>query len=113
MTIARFPVPPIVKSVTVRAEPARAFARFARESPAGGRCRGFTPAPTRWTARSSRVSAAGSSNARPMGAKPMGIVLAYDPPIVSPFPGSSSCRPRRSNSSRSASRPKIAAPASS
>jgi uncharacterized protein YndB with AHSA1/START domain len=29
MTIARFPVPPIVKTVTVRAAPARAFALFA------------------------------------------------------------------------------------
>ena len=31
MTIARFPVPPIVKTVTVRATPARAFALFAGE----------------------------------------------------------------------------------
>jgi hypothetical protein len=30
MTIAPFPVPPIVKSVTVCAAPARAFERFAR-----------------------------------------------------------------------------------
>ena len=29
MTIARFPVPPIIKTVTVRAAPARAFALFA------------------------------------------------------------------------------------
>ena len=29
MTIAQFPVPPIVKNVTVRAAPARAFALFA------------------------------------------------------------------------------------
>ena len=29
MTIAQFPVPPIVKTVTVRAPPARAFALFA------------------------------------------------------------------------------------
>jgi uncharacterized protein YndB with AHSA1/START domain len=29
MTIARFPVPPVVKTVTVRATPARAFALFA------------------------------------------------------------------------------------
>jgi hypothetical protein len=29
MTIAQFPVPPIVKNVTVRAAPARAFAVFA------------------------------------------------------------------------------------
>jgi uncharacterized protein YndB with AHSA1/START domain len=29
MTIARFPVPPVVKTVTVRAAPARAFALFA------------------------------------------------------------------------------------
>ena len=29
MTIARFPVPPVVKTVTVRAAPARTFALFA------------------------------------------------------------------------------------
>jgi uncharacterized protein YndB with AHSA1/START domain len=29
MTVARFPVPPVVKTVTVRAAPARAFALFA------------------------------------------------------------------------------------
>jgi len=31
MTIARFPVPPVVKMVTVRATPARAFEIFARD----------------------------------------------------------------------------------
>ena len=31
MTIARFPVPPVVKAVTVRATPARAFALFAED----------------------------------------------------------------------------------
>ena len=31
MTIAQFPVPPVVKAVTVRAAPTRAFALFANE----------------------------------------------------------------------------------
>jgi uncharacterized protein YndB with AHSA1/START domain len=31
MTIARFPVPPVVKAVTVHVEPARAFELFARD----------------------------------------------------------------------------------
>ena len=41
MTIAQFPVPPIVKTVTVRAAPARAFALFADDL---ARCRKILPA---------------------------------------------------------------------
>jgi hypothetical protein len=42
MTLAPFPVPPIVKTVTVRAAPARAFALLRAISRAGGRCREST-----------------------------------------------------------------------
>ena len=55
MTIARFPVPPIVKRVTVRAAPARAFALFAGDF-------------ARWWPLSDGHETA------------WGTVLAYDPP---------------------------------
>jgi hypothetical protein len=72
MTIAPFPVPPIVKSVTVCAAPARAFAlfaeRFARWWPLARVHTGPDPV---HCAIEPRV-AGGCSNARPMGAKPRG-----------------------------------------
>jgi hypothetical protein len=96
MTIAPFPVPPIVKSVTVCAR-RRGRSRCLRSvSRAGGHCRGSTPAPTRWTVQSSRASAGASSNARPMGAKPCGEPCwRMTRRIAWPFPGSSSWRPSR------------------
>src|SRR5207248_3319339 len=72
MTIAPFPVPPIVKSVTVCAAPARAFAlfaeRFARWWPLARVHTGPDPVDC---AIEPRVGG-GSSNAGPMGAKPCG-----------------------------------------
>ena len=47
MTIVRFPVPPVVKSVTVRAAPAQTFALFADDFARWCRWGGSTPAPTR------------------------------------------------------------------
>ena len=90
MTIARFPVPPIVKRVTVRAAPARAFALFAGDF---ARCRESIPAPIRSTVRSSRGSAGGCSNVQPMGTRRPGEPCWHmTRRIDSRFPGSSNCR---------------------
>jgi hypothetical protein len=93
MTIARFPVPPIVKTVTVRASPARAFTffagDFARWWPLSRVHTGPDPVDCAIEPRvGGRVF-----ERRPMGAKRRGgrcwrMILL----IVSPFPGSSNYR---------------------
>jgi hypothetical protein len=114
MTLAPFPVPPIVKTVTVRAAPARAFALFAgdfaRWWPLSRVHTGPDPVDC---AIEPRVGGRVFERAADGHETAWGTVLAYDPPIDSPFPGSSNCRPGRSNWSRSASRRRIAAPRSS
>ena len=82
MTIAAVPGPADRRDkVTVRSGAARASRCLPAISAAGGPWRGSTPAPTRWTVRSSRASAGASSNARQTGDEtPWGTVLAYEPP---------------------------------
>lgn len=114
MTIAPFPVPPIVKSVTVCAAPARAFAlfaeRFARWWPLARVHTGPDPVDC---AIEPRVGGRVFERAADGRETLWGTVLAYDPPHRLAFPGSSSCRPGRSNWSKSASCRRIAAPGSS
>jgi hypothetical protein len=79
MTIAQFPVPPIVKNVTVRAAPARAFALFADDLARGWPLsRVHTVPDPAGIARSSRRLVGGSSADGRETA--WGTVLAYDPP---------------------------------
>ena len=114
MTIARFVVPPIVKTVTVRAAPERAFAMFAEDFarwwPLSRVHTGPDPVDC---AIEPRVGGRVFERAADGRETPWGTVLAYDRRIVSPFPGSSSCRPSMSNWSRSASQQRIATPGSS
>ena len=114
MTIAPFPVPPIVKSVTVCAAPARAFAlfseRFARWWPLARVHTGPDPVDC---AIEPRVGGRVFERAADGRETLWGTVLAYDPPIAWLFPGSSSWRPSRSSWSRSALRQRITARGSS
>ena len=81
MTIAPFPVPPIVKSVTVCAAPARAFAlfseRFARWWPLARVHTGPDPVDC---AIEPRVGGRVFERAADGRETPWGTVLAYDPP---------------------------------
>ncbi|HEX3411087.1 MAG TPA: SRPBCC domain-containing protein [Stellaceae bacterium] len=81
MTIAPFPVPPIVKSVTVCAAPARAFAlfaeRFARWWPLARVHTGPDPV---HCAIEPRVGGRVFERAADGRETPWGTVLAYDPP---------------------------------
>ena len=81
MTIAQFPVPPIVKTVTVRAAPARAFALFADDLAR------WWPLPRVHTgpdpvdcAIEPRVGGRVFERAADGRETPWGTVLAYDPP---------------------------------
>jgi uncharacterized protein YndB with AHSA1/START domain len=81
MTIAQFPVPPVVKAVTVRAAPTRAFALFANELARWWPLAQFHTGPDpvdctiepRVGGRVFEKSADGRETA-------WGTVLAYDPP---------------------------------
>ena len=64
MSVAQFTVPPIVKSVVVRAAPTRAFEMLPANWRDGGRWRNSTPGPTPSIARSSRASAGAFSSER-------------------------------------------------
>lgn len=81
MTIARFPVPPIVKSVRVRAAPARAFALFAddfaRWWPLSQTHTGLDPVDC---AIEPRVGGRVFQRAADGRETVWGTVLAYDPP---------------------------------
>ena len=114
MTIAHLPVPPIVKTVTVRCAPRRAFALFAEEFarwwPLSRVHTGPDPVNC---AIEPRVGGRVFERAADGRETPWGTVLAYDPPHRLAFPGSSSWRPGRSSWSRSASRQRMAAPGSS
>jgi uncharacterized protein YndB with AHSA1/START domain len=81
MTIARFPVPPIIKTVTVRAAPARAFALFAddfaRWWPLARTHTGPDPVDC---AIEPRVGGRVFERAADGRETPWGTVLAYDPP---------------------------------
>ena len=81
MTIARFPVPPIIKTVTVRAAPARAVARcaddFARWWPLARTHTGPDPVDC---AIEPRVGGRVFERAADGRETPWGTVLAYDPP---------------------------------
>ena len=81
MTVARFPVPPVVKTVTVRATPARAFALFAddigRWWPLARTHTGPDPVDC---AIEPRVGGRVFERSRDGREMPWGIVLAYDPP---------------------------------
>jgi len=81
MTIARFPVPPIVKSVTVRAAPARAFALFAEDFarwwPISRIHTGPDPVDCTLEPRIGGRVFERSADGRET---PWGTVLAYDPP---------------------------------
>ena len=81
MTIVRFPVPPVIKSVTVRAPPARAFSLFvddfARWWPLGWTHTGPDPVDC---AIEPRVGGRVFERAADGRETPWGTVLAYDPP---------------------------------
>ena len=81
MTIVRFPVPPVVKSVTVRAAPARAFSLFvddfARWWPLAQTHTGPDPVDC---AIEPRVGGRIFELAADGRETPWGTVLAYDPP---------------------------------
>jgi uncharacterized protein YndB with AHSA1/START domain len=81
MTIAQFPVPPIVKNVTVRAAPARAFALFAgdfgRWWPVSQVHTGPDPADC---AIEPRIGGRAFERAADGRETAWGTVLAYDPP---------------------------------
>ena len=81
MTIAQFPVPPIVKTVTVQAAPARAFALFAADF---GRwwplARVHTGPDPIDCAIEPRVGGRVFERAADGRETPWGTVLAYDPP---------------------------------
>ena len=81
MTIARFPVPPIIKTVTVRAAPVRAFALFAddfaRWWPLARTHTGPDPVDC---AIEPRVGGRVFERAADGRETPWGTVLAYDPP---------------------------------
>ena len=81
MTIVRFPVPPVVKSVTVRAAPARAFSLFvddfARWWPLAQTHTGPDPVDC---AIEPRVGGRVFERAADGRETPWGTVLAYDPP---------------------------------
>ncbi len=81
MTIAEFRVPPIVKTVTVRAAPERAFAFFAEDFarwwPLGWAHTGPDPAACAIEPRVGGRVFERSSDGRET---PWGTVLAYDPP---------------------------------
>ena len=81
MTIARFPVPPIVKTVTVGAPPARAFAFFARDIarwwPLAQTHTGPDPVDC---AIEPRVGGRVFERAADGRETPWGTVLAYEPP---------------------------------
>ena len=81
MTIARFPVPPVVKTVTVRAAPARTFALFAgdfaRWWPLSRVHTGPDPVDC---AIEPRVGGRVFERAADGRETPWGTVLAYDPP---------------------------------
>ena len=81
MTIARFPVPPIVKTVTVRTAPARAFALFAgdfnRWWPLARVHTGPDPVDC---ALEPRVGGRVFERASDGRETPWGTVLAYNPP---------------------------------
>ena len=114
MTIARFPVPPIIKTVTVRAAPARAFALFAddfaRWWPLARTHTGPDPVDC---AIEPRVGGRVFERAA-VGAKRHGELCSRTTRrIVSPFPGLSNCRPGWNNWSRSALPQRTAAPGSS
>ena len=90
MTIARSPVPPVVKTVTVRAAPARAFALFAEDLARWWPLAQFHTGPDPVDCTIEPGSAAVSSNARPTGAKrPGDQSWPMTRHIVSRFPGSS------------------------
>jgi hypothetical protein len=89
MTVVQFPVPPIVKTVTVRVPPAQAFALFAGDFARWWPLSQTTPVSTQWTVRSSRDWVDACSNGRLTGAKRRGgQCWRMIRRIVSPFPGS-------------------------
>ena len=81
MTIAAFPVPPVVKSVTVRCSPARAFALFAEDFgrwwPLSRTHTGPDPVDC---AIEPRVGGRVFERAADGRETPWGTVLAYEPP---------------------------------
>jgi uncharacterized protein YndB with AHSA1/START domain len=81
MTIARFPVPPVVKTVTVRAVPTRAFALFADDLARWWPLAQFHtgPDPVDCTIEP-RVGGRVFERAEDGHETPWGTVLAYDPP---------------------------------
>jgi uncharacterized protein YndB with AHSA1/START domain len=81
MTITMFPVPPVVKTVTVRAPPARAFAVFADDFARWWPLAQFHtgPDPVSCTIEP-RVGGRVFERAADGRETPWGTVLAYDPP---------------------------------
>jgi uncharacterized protein YndB with AHSA1/START domain len=81
MTISRFPVPPVVKTVTVRTAPARAFALFADDLARWWPLAQFHtgPDPVDCTIEP-RVGGRVFERAADGRETPWGTVLAYDPP---------------------------------
>jgi len=80
MTIAQFPVPPVVKTVTVRAVPERAFALFADIARWWPLAQFHTgPAPVDCMIEP-RVGGRVFERAADGRETPWGMVLAYDPP---------------------------------
>jgi uncharacterized protein YndB with AHSA1/START domain len=81
MTITRFPVPPVVKAVTVRAEPARAFECFARDLPRWWPLAQFHTGPDPVDcAIELHVGGRVFERAADGRERPWGTVVAYDPP---------------------------------
>ena len=81
MTIARFPVPPVIKTVTVRAAPTRAFALFADDLSRWWPLAQFhTGADPVDCTIEPRVGGRVFERAADGRETPWGTVLAYDPP---------------------------------
>ncbi len=94
MTIAAFPVPPVVKSVTVRCSPARAFALFAEDFGRWWPLSRTHTGPDPEDCALEPASADGCSNAQPMGAKHRGARFwRTSRHIALPFHGLPNYRP--------------------